>query len=300
MTNTNYGVARVPGTEGNLNKGNVMEILTHTIICGKEFDVYGTADDPLFLAKDVAEIIEYSDGNVSEMTKMVDEDEKLLIFCKIGTPSKVTSHSLSASYNGSNRWFLTEDGLYEVLMQSNKPVAKQFKKGVKKLLKDIRLERRAPRTYREALVMALEAEDRRIAAEQMALEADKRRIEAEQMSAQLKEKIVEFAPKVDNYEQFLAIDDSITVSCVAKKFGMSAIKLNRILKNEGVQYKPKGRDFWLPKQGYEDWFMVKDVPYEYVGGKRLTNQARVTPLGEDKIKEILVRLGYHEQMLLPC
>ena len=34
--------------------------------------------------------------------------------------------------------FLTEDGLYEVLMQSRKPIAKQFKKEVKKILKDIR------------------------------------------------------------------------------------------------------------------------------------------------------------------
>ena len=35
-------------------------------------------------------------------------------------------------------WFLTEDGLYEVLMQSRKPIAKQFKKEVKKILKSIR------------------------------------------------------------------------------------------------------------------------------------------------------------------
>ncbi|WP_300854391.1 BRO family protein, partial [uncultured Clostridium sp.] len=32
-------------------------------------------------------------------------------------------------------WFLTEDGLYEVLMQSRKPIAKAFKKEVKKILK---------------------------------------------------------------------------------------------------------------------------------------------------------------------
>ena len=35
-------------------------------------------------------------------------------------------------------WFLTEQGLYEVLMQSRKPIAKDFKRGVKKLLKGIR------------------------------------------------------------------------------------------------------------------------------------------------------------------
>ena len=34
--------------------------------------------------------------------------------------------------------FLTEDGMYEVLMQSRKPIAKQFKKQVKIIFKSIR------------------------------------------------------------------------------------------------------------------------------------------------------------------
>ena len=33
---------------------------------------------------------------------------------------------------------LTEDGLYEVLMQSRKPIAKEFKREVKKILKSVR------------------------------------------------------------------------------------------------------------------------------------------------------------------
>lgn len=43
--------------------------------------------------------------------------------------------------SGQNRemWFLTEQGLYEVLMLSRKPIAKQFKKKVKEILKTIRL-----------------------------------------------------------------------------------------------------------------------------------------------------------------
>lgn len=35
--------------------------------------------------------------------------------------------NLNISKVGSNTWFLTENGLYEVLMQSRKPIAKQFK-----------------------------------------------------------------------------------------------------------------------------------------------------------------------------
>ncbi|MEC3570993.1 Bro-N domain-containing protein [Bacillus thuringiensis] len=52
-------------------------------------------------------------NNISLMLNNVDEDEKLTY----------TIHN-----SGQNRemWFLNEDGLYEVLMQSRKPIAKQF------------------------------------------------------------------------------------------------------------------------------------------------------------------------------
>lgn len=72
----------------------------------------------LFLAKDVANWIEHS--NVSMMLNKIDDEEKELI--QIGT-----------SNNAYSAWFLTEDGLYEILMQSRKPIAKAFKKEVKKL-----------------------------------------------------------------------------------------------------------------------------------------------------------------------
>lgn len=91
---------------------------------GQEVDVYGTAEEPLFLAKDVATWIGHSD--VSTMLRNVDEDEKV---------SRTNPNNVCG---GQNAWFLTEDGLYEVLMQSRKPIAKQFKKGVKEILKTIR------------------------------------------------------------------------------------------------------------------------------------------------------------------
>ena len=45
------------------------------------------------------------------MLSKVDEEEKIKTFMNLNN-SKV----------GSNTWFLTEDGLYEVLMQSRKPI----------------------------------------------------------------------------------------------------------------------------------------------------------------------------------
>ena len=100
-----------------------ISIVSRSNFMGQEVDVYGTAEEPLFLAKDVAKWIGHSD--VSMMMRNVDEDEKVT--------SNVCTHG-----GIQNAWFLTEDGLYEVLMQSRKPIAKQFKKGVKDILKTIR------------------------------------------------------------------------------------------------------------------------------------------------------------------
>lgn len=55
---------------------NKLEVFEQREILGKDFKIYGTVENPLFLAKDVAEWIEHSDSN--KMIKSVDEDEKLL------------------------------------------------------------------------------------------------------------------------------------------------------------------------------------------------------------------------------
>lgn len=100
-----------------------IQILKQETLLGKTFNVYGDFENPLFLAKDVAEWIEHS--NPTEMVRSVDDEEKL------------NSTIFSA---GQNRevTMLTEEGVYEVLMQSRKPIAKSFKKGVKGILKSIR------------------------------------------------------------------------------------------------------------------------------------------------------------------
>ena len=109
-----------------------------------DLKIYGTNENPLFLAKDVAEWIDYSKTsqgyyNTSKMLMTIDEDEKLTITNSNSGGSKIyltedeeekEIHRLSTLTNGYSATFLTEDGLYEVLMQSRKPIAKDFKKEV--------------------------------------------------------------------------------------------------------------------------------------------------------------------------
>ena len=108
--------------------------------------IYGTAEEPLFLARDIAEILEHS--RASEMLKSVDDDEKLM-------------QEMFASGQNRQMWFLTESGLYEVLMLSRKPKAKEFKRKVKEILKTIRkhgaymTQPQVPTTQREMILLAL-------------------------------------------------------------------------------------------------------------------------------------------------
>ena len=146
---------------------NEIKVINKSMLLGKEIDVYGSVDEPLFLAKDVAEWIEHTQP--SKMVETVDEDEKLM-----GT----------IFLSGQNRevWMLTEDGLYEVLMQSRKPIAKQFKKGVKEILKTIRktgsYSVSKPLSQLEVLQMAVnqmvEQEKRLSGVERLALEQKER------------------------------------------------------------------------------------------------------------------------------
>jgi prophage antirepressor-like protein len=48
------------------------------------------------------------------------------------------SITVNGEYGHTECWFLTEHGLYEVLMQSRKPIAVGFKKGIKQLIYDAR------------------------------------------------------------------------------------------------------------------------------------------------------------------
>ena len=100
-----------------------MKVLAKRNIMGRPFKIYGDIERPLFLARDVASWIGHTNARV--MLNTVDEDEKVV-------------KNVYTLGGAQESWFLTEDGLYEVLMQSRKPIAKTFKRKIKEILKTIR------------------------------------------------------------------------------------------------------------------------------------------------------------------
>lgn len=206
-----------------------LQIINEQEVLGKHFAVYGTVDEPLFVAKDVAEWIEYDVSSVNKMLDKIDEDEKL-----VGTLFR----------SGQNReaWFLTENGLYEVLMQSRKPLAKEFKKKVKEILKSIR------KHGLYAIDDLLENPDMAIAALQKLKEERQLRLKAQEEVAQKNQIIQELQPKATYYDLVLQNKSLVAISVIAKDYGMSAKKLNKILHELKIQFKQG--ETWLLYQKY--------------------------------------------------
>ena len=242
---------------------NELQILDQREILGKEFKIYGTVDEPLFLAKDVANWIEHS--NPSKMLNSVDDDEKQLI--KVST---ITNSYGRESNLVSDKWFLTEDGLYEVLMQSRKPIAKQFKKKVKEILRGLRKgELKLVKSKEDELVLAI-YHSTGIDAVNKAKELSE--LKVQEATKPLKEKIAEDKPKVDVYERFLNSDFTYTATALKGIFGFPSAKaMNKKLHELKLIFKPGNSTKWTTyKATPKNWYKV--IASEYGATLKWTSE----------------------------
>lgn len=232
---------------------NEIKIINKSTFLDKEIDVWGSVECPLFRASDVAEWIQHSD--VSTMVKIVDEDEKVFVT----NPNNVCG--------GQGAWFLTEDGLYEILMRSRKPIAKQFKKGVKKILHEIRTKGGYIATNENDSDEDIMARAYVIAQRTLARREERiRQLEtqteqqAETINLQKKELTVA-APKAEYYDNTLASTTCITTTQVADDLHITARSLNAKLKELGIIYSQSGQ--WHLKMPYNGWNLAGTRTYNY-------------------------------------
>ena len=233
---------------------NELKVLNEQEVLGKQFRVFGTAEEPLFLAKDVAEWIEYSVSNVSKMLAAVDDEEKTI-------RTIVTSGS---NYQ-TEAWFLTEDGLYEVLMQSRKPIAKQFKKKVKEILKTIR--KHGIYATDNVIDDILNNPDFGIELLTKLKEERTARVEAEKKNAIL-----------------MHVSKTYTVTEIAKELGLkSAIQLNKILAEKKIQYQVNGT--WVMFSKYSD-LGYEEIKQEVLDSGKVIYHRRITQMGREFILKL--------------
>lgn len=236
--------------------------------------------EPWFVAADICRVLGLR--NPTMALRALDDDEKGL--SQIETPGGV-----------QNMAVVNESGLYTLIVRSDKPNAKQFRRWVtSEVLPAIRksggygiTERDTnqpaiPQTFAEALRLAADLQEQN--------EAQARELEAA-------------APKVEYVDQFLRNDDSCTLRTFAKQVGVKEKELREHLIARKVIYRqPVGKRFSESKQRWVDeclyqpyathtqWFTVGDQPRAprlFNGQMRTT--LYVTPAGKVGIARLLDR-----------
>lgn len=205
-----------------------------------EFGSVRTADIngvPYFVGKDVAEILGY-ERSTKATVDHVDEEDRILIDGK-------TQSCFGIELGQRGGWLINESGLYSLIISSNMPNARKFKRWVTSEVLP------AIRKYGVYAIDELIANPDLAIAAFTALkeEREKNRL-LEQTAAVQKQQIAEMKPKASYYDVVLNCKDLISTSTVAKDYGKSAIWMNRYLHEKGVQFKQG--EIWLLYQKYAE------------------------------------------------
>lgn len=188
-------------------------------------------NEPYFVGKDVAEILGYTNPSKA-LTDHVDDEDKL------------NNESLS-SLGQRGGWLINESGLYSLILSSKLPSAKKFKQWV---TADVLPSIRKHGMY--ATDELLNNPDFAISVFRQ-LKAEREENQKLQMVNQQQEQIIgELQPKANYVDVILDNKGLVTITQIAKDYGMSGSRMNKLLNDYGVQYKQSGQ--WLLYSKYHN------------------------------------------------
>lgn len=192
-------------------------------------------EETWWVLKDVCDVLRIK--NTTDVFNRLDKDERGRF--NLGRQGKAN--------------IVNESGLYNVILRSDKPEAKSFKRWVThEILPSIR--KHGGYISNQENISTDEFLARAVIFANNVIEEKNKQIEAQDRKIQLLE------PKATYYDTVLQCENLVPISVIAKDYGMSAIEMNRLLKEKGVQFK-QGRT-WLLYQKYAD--------KGYTGTKTLT------------------------------
>lgn len=222
-------------------------------------------DEPYFVGKDVASVLGYS-NTPKAIRDHVDEEDK--------------TQNESFTVNGTALMLINESGLYSLILKSKLPNARKFKRWVtSEVLPTIRKTgsyTNVPQSFAQALRLAADLEEK---------------------NQLLEQQIAEYEPKISYLDMILSSTDKVATSQIAADYGMSAIALNKLLNELGVQHKVSGQWILYRKhmnQGYTKSH-TSEIP-KADGGVKVVMNTKWTQKGRVFIYNLLTAEGYYPQM----
>lgn len=193
-------------------------------------------EEPYFVGKDVAEVLGYQNGS-RDVNRHVDEEDKL-------------THQISASGQNRNMTIINESGLYSLILKSKLPSAKKFKRWVtSEVLPQIRKH-------------GMYAKDELLNNPDLLIEVATKLKEERTLRLVAEQKVAEMQPKV-NYHDIILANKSVTpISFIAKNYGMSAMQMNRLLHDFGIQYRQGKAWLLYAKYQNEGYTHIEMVPVQ--------------------------------------
>lgn len=196
---------------------------------GQEVRTVTIDNDPYFSNADVCKILDIN--NPSQALKRLKQD------------GVITNEVIDGLGRKQDMKFVSESNLYKLIFQSKKKEAEAFTDWVtSEVLPAIR------KHGLYAIDDLLNNPDMAIAALQKLKEERQLRLQAQEEVAQKNQIIQELQPKASYYDLVLQNKSLVAISVIAKDYGMSATKLNKILHELKVQYKQGST--WLLYQKY--------------------------------------------------
>lgn len=228
-------------------------------------------DEPYFVGKDVATAIGYRNTK-DAINKHV--KSKYRRESRFATPSGTQTMTV-----------ISEPGIYQLAGQSKLPTAEPFQDWIyEEVLPSIR--KHGAYLTDEKIEEALLNPDTIInLATQLKNEREGRLIAEQQVK--------EFQPKVSYYDKVLSNDALMTISLIAKDYGMSGAGMNKLLHELGVQYRQGGTWLLYAKYQRTGWTHseTKMVPRKDGTEKAVLN-TKWTQKGRLGLYELLKDNGY--------
>lgn len=189
---------------------------------GKIRTIVDENNEPWFVGRDVAEILEYRNGS-RDINRHVDELDRKKEMVHDGNQLKETI-------------LINESGLYSLIFSSKMDKAREFKRWVtSEVLPAIR------KDGGYILANKNDSEEEIMAKAVLIAQKSMERLKLE--NKQKDQIIGELKPKADYVDKILQNKSLIKVSAIAKDYGMSAQEMNKLLHELRIQYNQGGQ--WL-------------------------------------------------------